>query len=44
MTKPNYAFDKRQRGLAKKKKKEEKRLKGISNNPGCAGVARPTKD
>ena len=27
MAKPNYAFDKRQRDLAKKKKKEEKRLR-----------------
>lgn len=26
MAKPNYAFDKRQKELAKKKKKEEKRL------------------
>jgi hypothetical protein len=27
MAKPNYAFAKRQRDLAKKRKKEEKRLK-----------------
>ena len=27
MAKPNYNFEKRQRELAKKKKKEEKRLK-----------------
>lgn len=27
MAKPNYAFEKRQRDLAKQKKKEEKRLK-----------------
>ena len=27
MAKPNYAFEKRQRDLAKKKKKEEKRMK-----------------
>lgn len=27
MAKPNYAFEKRQRDLAKKRKKEEKRLK-----------------
>jgi hypothetical protein len=26
MTKPNYAFEKRQKEIAKKKKKEEKRL------------------
>ena len=27
MAKPNYAFEKRQRDLAKKKKKEDKRLR-----------------
>ena len=27
MAKPNYAFEKRQRDLAKKQKKEEKRLR-----------------
>ena len=27
MAKPNYSFEKRQRDLAKKKKKEEKRLR-----------------
>lgn len=27
MAKPNYSFEKRQRELAKKKKKEEKRLR-----------------
>jgi hypothetical protein len=27
MAKPNYAFEKRQRELAKKKKKEDKRLR-----------------
>jgi hypothetical protein len=27
MAKPNYSFDKRQRELAKQKKREEKRLK-----------------
>ena len=27
MAKPNYAFEKRQRDLAKKRKKEEKRLR-----------------
>jgi len=27
MAKPNYAFEKRQKDLAKKKKKEEKRLR-----------------
>ena len=29
MTKPNYSFEKRQRELAKKKKKEEKRLQKL---------------
>ena len=29
MAKPNYTFEKRQKELAKKKKKEEKRLKKI---------------
>lgn len=31
MAKPNYAFAKRQRDLAKKQKKEEKRLKKIGS-------------
>lgn len=31
MAKPNYAFEKRQRDLAKQKKKEEKRLKKAGN-------------
>lgn len=29
MAKPNYTFEKRQKELAKKKKKEEKRLKKL---------------
>jgi hypothetical protein len=35
MAKPNYAFEKRQRDLAKKAKKEEKRQRkaGMSENP-----------
>ena len=35
MAKPNYAFAKRQRDLAKKQKKEEKRLKkqGATETP-----------
>lgn len=35
MAKPNYAFEKRQRDLAKKAKKEEKRQRktGIPENP-----------
>ena len=32
MAKPNYAFEKRQKELAKKKKKEEKRLKRIEGH------------
>ena len=34
MAKPNYAFEKRQKEIAKKKKKEEKRLQkaGIDNS------------
>jgi uncharacterized membrane protein (DUF106 family) len=30
MAKPNYTFEKRQKELAKKKKKEEKRLKKLA--------------
>ena len=35
MAKPNYSFEKRQRDLAKKAKKEEKRLRkaGATANP-----------
>ena len=34
MAKPNYSFEKRQKEIAKKKKKEEKRLKkvGVDNS------------
>ena len=32
MAKPNYQFEKRQRDLAKKKKKEEKRLQKLAVN------------
>ncbi len=41
MAKPNYAFAKRQRDLAKKAKKEEKRQKklGTSENPATEGAA-----
>jgi hypothetical protein len=34
MAKPNYAYEKRQRDLAKKRKKEEKRLKKQVPTPG----------
>ncbi len=33
MAKPNYAFAKRQRDLAKKQKKEEKKLRKASGTP-----------
>jgi hypothetical protein len=36
MAKPNYAFEKRQKELAKKKKKEEKRLRKTADNDGDA--------
>lgn len=32
MAKPNYAFEKRQKEIAKKKKKEEKRLQKLEDN------------
>ena len=32
MAKPNYSFEKRQKEIAKKKKKEEKRLKKIGQS------------
>ena len=34
MAKPNYQYEKRQKDLAKKKKKEEKRLKRLSKKAG----------
>jgi hypothetical protein len=33
LAKPNYQFEKRQKELAKKKKKEEKRLRKLGDNP-----------
>ena len=41
MAKPNYSFEKRQRDLAKKAKKEEKRLRkaGAPANPENPGTA-----
>lgn len=33
MAKPNYSYEKRQRDLAKKRKKEEKRLKKAGQAP-----------
>lgn len=44
MAKPNYAFEKRQRDLAKKKKKEVKQLKKIAgqeNKPADSPTAEP---
>ena len=32
MAKPNYSFEKRQKEIAKKKKKEQKRLSKIAKN------------
>ena len=32
MAKPNYAFEKRQKEIAKKKKKEEKRLQKLATD------------
>jgi hypothetical protein len=37
MAKPNYAFEKRQRELAKKKKKEEKLKDKAERKPGDVG-------
>lgn len=42
MAKPNYAFAKRQRDLAKKKKKEEKRMKKTEGlKPADVGAQTP---
>ena len=41
MAKPNYAFEKRQKELAKKKKKEEKRLKKIDQGSGETHTEQP---
>lgn len=38
MAKPNYQFEKRMRDLAKKKKKEEKRLRKQDKGDAPAGV------
>jgi hypothetical protein len=42
MAKPNYAFAKRQRDLAKKQKKEEKRQRKTEENP--EGAETPALD
>lgn len=41
MAKPNYAFAKRQRDLAKKQKKEEKRLRKTAPEPDRPSEAPP---
>jgi hypothetical protein len=37
MAKPNYQFEKRQRDIAKKKKKDEKRSRKLSKDEPAAG-------
>lgn len=44
MAKPNYSYEKRQRDLAKKKKKEEKRLKKQSGHPDVDTASPETSD
>ena len=46
MAKPNYQFAKRQRDLAKKQKKEEKRLKkaAVNADEATEGTAQPGAD
>ncbi len=46
MAKPNYSFAKRQRDLAKKQKKEEKRLRkaALQPTPGAEEPPRPPVD
>ena len=41
LAKPNYAFAKRQRDLAKKQKKEAKRLRKTQPEPGTSTSATP---
>ena len=41
MAKPNYAYEKRQRDLAKKQKKEEKRLRKAVANPSPDSQQKP---
>ena len=41
MAKPNYTFEKRQKELTKKKKKEEKRLKRMDQGSGETHVEQP---
>ncbi len=45
MAKPNYSFEKRQKEIAKKKKKEEKRLRKLGIDPDAPEeVAPPPSD
>lgn len=44
MAQPNYRFDKRQRELAKQKKKEEKRLKKEARKALEQGTVPPAAD
>ena len=41
MVKPNYAFEKRQKAIAKKKKKEEKRLQKVKVDDSQPQVIQP---
>ncbi len=42
MAKPNYAFEKRQKELAKKKKKEEKRMQKVGVDENQSQGVQPT--
>lgn len=42
MARTNYGFEKRQRELAKKQKKEAKRLKKVTTQPPSAAQPNPT--
>ena len=44
MAKPNYSFEKRQRELAKKKKKEEKVKEKAGRKPGADGEPEASAD
>ena len=45
MAKPNYQYEKRQRDIAKKQKKEEKRLrKAEANKPAPGSASDPSVD
>ena len=44
MAKPNYAFEKRQKEIAKKKKKEEKRLQKAEANDNEPESSQPIAD